>query len=127
MSAYTKDYKLEVESFALEENALTAINEPVYDNNNQKCALVIITGMGNEKLRFNADNSFVKVEEKNVDNKRTYLMWVSEGVIKLNISSDSRTFEPVEFALEKLTESLFATVAITSHPGEIYLSWYDHV
>ena len=35
--------------------------------------------------------------------------------------------QPVEFALEKLTESLFATVAITSHPGEIYLSWYDHV
>lgn len=97
MSAYAQDYKLEVESFALEENSLTAINEPVYDNNNQKCALVIITGMGNEKLRFNAGNSFIKVEEKKVDNKRTYLMWVSEGVIKLNISSDSRTFEPVDY------------------------------
>lgn len=64
ISAYAQDYKLEVESFALEENSLTAIYEPVYDNNNQKCALVIITGMGNEKLRFNAGNSFIKVEEK---------------------------------------------------------------
>lgn len=97
MTAYAQDYKLEVESFMLEENSLTAINKPVYDNNNQKCALVIITGMGNEKLRFNAGNSFIKVEEKKVNNKRSYLMWISEGVIKLNISSDSRAFNPVDY------------------------------
>lgn len=38
-----------------------------------------------------------KSKKKKVDNKRTYLMWVSEGVIKLNISSDSRSFDPVDY------------------------------
>ncbi len=97
VSLRAQDLQLEVASFTLEENSLTAKNEPVYDNNNQKCALVIIKGMGDEKLRFNTGNSFIEVEEKKVAGERAYLMWIPEGVIKVTISSESQSFESTEY------------------------------
>ena len=87
---------LQVESFALEENALTAKNEPVYDRDNKKCALVIVKGVENENLRFET-GGFCKVEEKRVDGERAYLLWVSEGTVRVKISSDSKSFEPIEY------------------------------
>lgn len=95
---YSQESMLEVASFSLEENSLTAKNEPVRDTNNQKCALVIISGFGNESLRFNVGNTFSKVEEKRDDRgKRVYLLWIPEGTVKVTISSDSKSFAPVEY------------------------------
>lgn len=96
--AFTQDYKLEVVSFSLEENALTAKNEPVRDNNNQKCALVIVSGFGDENLRFDVGNTFSKVESKRDDRgERVYLLWIPEGTVKVSISSDSKNFLPLEY------------------------------
>lgn len=96
--SYSQDYNLEVSSFSLEENSLTAKNEPVRDTNNQKCALVIISGFGNENLRFNVGNTFSKVDEKKNDRgERVYLLWIPEGTVKVVISSDSKSFSPVEY------------------------------
>lgn len=95
---YSQEYVLEVSSFSLEENSLTAKNEPVRDTNNQKCALVIISGFGEENLRFNVGNTFSKVEEKKNDQgDRVYLLWIPEGTVKVTISSDSKSFTPVEY------------------------------
>ena len=96
--SYSQEYMLEVSSFVLEENSLTAKNEPVRDTNNQKCALVIITGFEDENLRFNVGNIFSKVEEKkNNQGERVYLLWIPEGTVKVTISSDSKSFSPVEY------------------------------
>lgn len=97
LNAYAYENMLEVASFAIEENSLTAKNTPVFDNNNQKCALIIIKGMGDENLRFNVGNSFLKVEEKIADGEKSYLLWIPEGVVKVTISSDSKSFEPTEY------------------------------
>ena len=93
---HAQERQLKVVSFVHEENALTAKNEPVYDNNNQKCALVIIKGMGNEKLRFNT-GGYTNIDEKIVDGERAYLFWISEGTVRVIISSDSKSFEPIEY------------------------------
>lgn len=98
ISSYAQEYTLEVKSFALEENSLTAKNDPVRDMNNQKCALVIITGFGDENLRFNVGNTFSKVEEKKNDQgEKVYLLWIPEGTIKVIISADSKSFAPIEY------------------------------
>lgn len=89
---------LEVTSFVLEENSLTAKNEPVRDTNNQKCALVIVSGFEDENLRFNVGNIFSKVEEKTNDRgERVYLLWIPEGTVKVTISSDSKKISPIEY------------------------------
>lgn len=128
--SYSQDYNLEVSSFSLEENSLTAKNEPVRDTNNQKCALVIITGFGNENLRFNVGNTFSKVDEKKDDQgERVYLLWIPEGTVKVVISSDSKNFAPVEYFFNprvKKAETYLMDVKIStakSLAGKQYLQF----
>ncbi len=98
LCANAQENILEVTSFSLEENSLTAKNAPVRDSNNQKCALVIISGFGDEHLRFNVGNTFSKVEEKKDDQgEPVYLLWIPEGTVKVTISSDSKNFTAVDY------------------------------
>ncbi len=79
-----------VKSFQFDENDLTATTNPVYDHNNQKCALIIVSNIGVGGYRFDAGNSFIKVEEKEIDGKPVYLLWVSDGTRRISIhNSDS--------------------------------------
>jgi len=131
LSIHAQDLQLEVKSFVMEENSLTAKNEPVYDNNQQKCALVIISGMGDETLSFNFGNSFNKVEEKSINGERVYLMWIPEGVVKVSISSKSnpKKFEAVEYFFNprvKKAETYLMQVELTkvaSAIGKQYLEF----
>lgn len=130
--AYAQDLQLEVKSFTLEENSLTAKNEPVYDNNQQKCALVIISGMGDESLSFNFGNSFNKVEEKSINGERVYLMWIPEGVVKVSISSKAspKKFESIDYFFNprvKKAETYLMTVELSklaSAIGKQYLEFF---
>lgn len=129
-ATYSQEYMLEVSSFALEENSLTAKNNPVRDPNNQKCALVIISGIGDENLRFNVGNTFSKVEEKKNDQgERVYLLWIPEGTVKVVISSDSKNFAPVEYFFNprvKKAETYLMEVKISaakSLAGKQYLQF----
>lgn len=96
IEVFAQKQAITVKSFQLDENNLTANANPVYDQTNQKCALIIVSNIGSDDYRFDVGNAFSKVEKKEMNGKPVYLLWVSEGTRKLSIYSGDSEILPLQ-------------------------------
>ena len=116
-----------VKSFQFDENDLTATTNPVYDHNNQKCALIIVSNIGVGGYRFDAGNSFIKVEEKEIDGKPVYLLWVSDGTRRISIhNSDSDVLPLLNYTFQtpiKKAKTYFLELRAQAENAVHLLKW----
>ena len=66
------------------------------DQNNQKCALIIVSNVDGGGYRFGFKNSYYEVEEKMRDGKPVYLIYVQEGAKSISISNSDSGIQPLE-------------------------------
>lgn len=94
--ASAQQQSISVKSFNVDDNDLTANTNPVYDHNNQKCALIIVSNIGEGGYRFDAGNSYLKVEEKELNGIPVYLLWVSDGTRRISIYNSDSDILPLQ-------------------------------
>lgn len=78
---------ISVSSFSCDDNDVTAQTYPQYDKNNQKCALIVVKNVDAGGFKFHFNNAYFKVEEKTVDGKPVYWVYVQEGAKSITISN----------------------------------------
>lgn len=104
---YASDLQLKKESFERKKDDLSAMVNPVLDNNQEKCALIIISGTGVEPLSFDVGNAYYHVEDSTKNGETVYHLYVAAGAKKLSIFSRSNpaTFEPLKDLSLKLKKA----------------------
>jgi hypothetical protein len=122
--------KISVTSFQCDENDVTAQTYPVRDQNNNKCALIIVSNVENGGFKFSFGNAFSKVEEKKVDGAKVYWVYVQEGVKSISITNSDDAIDaltnyyfPERIQKAKTYRMELATVFSGSNNSKQYLEF----